>query len=112
MNPHRLSYDTPGAGDGARPGLVAASRASPITLVSHPAPAAFVRYGAGRVGQADRRMFLLAMLGLHIAAVAGLMNLGAVRESVAEAAALVLAVLAPPPPVMPPRPLPPPTRSV
>ncbi len=113
MNPRRLSYDTPGAVDAPRPGPRVAARAGPVARVSPAAPAAFVRYGAGGHGQANRRLFMAAMLGLHGVAIVGLLNIGAVRESVAEAAPIFLAVLAPPPPVTPPGPLPPPPpRSV
>jgi protein TonB len=108
MRPQCLSFDTAGAGIGARPSPVASPRSSPVALVAYPAPAAFVRYGASAAPRAHRRAILGAMLALHVLAIVGLMNISGVRESMVDVAPIFLAVLAPPPPAAAPGPLPPP----
>lgn len=56
----------------------------------------------------QRRMMVVAILAAHVAGVYGLMQLGAVREAMREAAPMFVDLIAPPAPPTPPAPPPPP----
>ena len=55
----------------------------------------------------QRRLMVVAILAAHVAGVYGLMQLGAVREAMREAAPMFVDLIAPPAPPAPPEPLPP-----
>ena len=56
----------------------------------------------------QRRLMVVAILAAHVAGVYGLMQLGAVREAMREAAPMFVDLIAPPAPPTPPAPAPPP----
>jgi len=56
----------------------------------------------------QRRLMVVAILAAHVAGVYGLMQLGAVREAMREAAPMFVDLIAPPAPPTPPAPPPPP----
>jgi protein TonB len=56
----------------------------------------------------ERRLMVVAILVAHVAGVHGLMQLGAVREAMREAAPMFVDLIAPPAPPTPPAPPPPP----
>ena len=56
----------------------------------------------------QRRLMVAAILAAHVAGVYGLMQLGAVREAMREAAPMFVDLIAPPAPPTPPAPPPPP----
>jgi protein TonB len=56
----------------------------------------------------QRRLMVIAILAAHVAGVYGLMQLGAVREAMREAAPMFVDLIAPPAPPTPPAPPPPP----
>ena len=113
MRPQRLSFDTAGAGSGARAASVAGPRRTSLSTSPAP-PASLAGHGAGALARRNRRALLAAIVALHGLVVAGLIAIGGLRETVVDAAPVFLAVLAPPPPPAAtlPRALPPPPRTV
>jgi protein TonB len=110
MRPQRLSYETAGAAVQARGEAPVAARAPSLAVVAPPAVAA---PGYGRSpGQARRRRVVVAtMLAVHALAVVGLLDASRLRDAVADAKPIFLAVVDAPAPVAPSKPLPPPPTT-
>ena len=85
----------------------------PLNAIAVPAPRAAVLPPLSRAGTADgltpaqRRLMIAAIVAAHAAGAWGLMQIGAVREAVREAAPRFVDLIAPPAPPAPPVPPPP-----
>lgn len=108
MRPQRLSYGTAGAAVQPRGERRSAPRSSALARV----PAGLevsLPYGArSHSPAANRRIVIATLLALHGIAIVGLMNASRLRDAVAEARPIFLAVVDAPAPMALPKPLPPP----
>jgi len=108
MRPQRLSYGTAGAAVQPRGERRSALRSSALARV----PAGLevsLPYGArSHPRAANRRIVIATLLALHGIAIVGLMNASRLRDAVAEARPIFLAVVDAPAPMVQPKPLPPP----
>jgi protein TonB len=108
MRPQRLSYGTAGAAVQPR----AERRSAPRSSAPARVPAGLevcLPYGARSHSKAaTRRIAVATLLALHGIAIVGLMNASRLRDAVAEARPIFLAVVDAPPPMAQPKPLPPP----
>ena len=110
MRPQRLSYDTAGGavlplGDAPFAPHTAALARVPSGL------AAPLRYGRSPAQARQRRVVIATMLVAHGVAIVGLLNAGRLRDAVADARPIFLAVVDTAAPVAPPKPLPPPPAA-
>jgi protein TonB len=108
MRPQRLSYGTAGAAVQPR----GERRSAPRSSAPARAPAGLevsLPYGTRlHAPAANRRIVIATLLALHGIAIVGLMNASRLRDAVAEARPIFLAVVDAPAPVARPQPLPPP----
>jgi protein TonB len=79
---------------------------SPAAFVLPPLMSPLQRRDADALSPAQRRTMVVAILAAHVAAVYGLMQVGAVRDAVREAAPMFVDLIAPPAPPVPPPPPP------
>jgi protein TonB len=79
---------------------------SPLTYALPPLPRSDER--GDSLSPNQRRLMVVTILAAHVAGVYGLMQLGAVREAMREAAPMFVDLIAPPAPPTPPAPPPPP----
>ncbi len=112
MRAQRLSYETAGAAVLPHGNAPAAPRATPLARL--PAGLASpLQFGRSPAQARQRRVVIAAMVVAHAVAVLGLMNASRLRDVVAEARPVFLAVVDTPVQAAPPKPLPqPPTTKV
>ncbi len=108
MRPQRLSYGTAGAAVQPRGEPPSAPRSNPLVRVPS-GLAAPLHYGQrARSQAANRRVVIATLLLVHGIAIVGLLNASRLRNAVAEAKPIFLAVIDAPAPMTRSRPLPPP----
>jgi hypothetical protein len=108
----RLSLNAAGTAVGEQAPSVVVARQPTLTLVPPPRPDAFARFDDGPGATRHRHRTLLAMAGLHVLVVAGLLAATRGHEAVTEAVPVILSLVSAPEPVQAPKPLPlpPPTQ--
>ena len=110
MSAQRLSYETTGTAILPQGSVSRAPRTTALARV--PAGLASpLKFGRSPAQARQRRVVIAALVVAHAVAILGLMNASRLRDAVAEARPVFLAVVDTPVPAAPPQPLPPPPTT-